>query len=114
MASPSELQSSFDLGGVRPSSHVVAGKRSLAPRSRPRSAAATARERTAAPSPVEVQTPHEWLTAEEAADYTRLSLKALYQRRQRGQLMGYTMGVGRTLRFRRGDLDALMKPDGRP
>lgn len=114
MASPSELQSSFDLGGVGLSSHVLAGKRSLAPRPRPRPASATAGERTAAPSPPEAQIPQEWLTAEEAADYTRLSLRALYQCRQRGQLRGYTVGAGRTLRFRRGDLDALMKPDGRP
>jgi excisionase family DNA binding protein len=49
----------------------------------------------------------EWLTAAEAAEYLRLSVKALYQRRARGQIKGYTLG-SRHIRFRRRDLDALM------
>jgi excisionase family DNA binding protein len=55
---------------------------------------------------------HEWLTAAEAAEYLRLpSVEALYQRRARGQLKGYRMGAGTRgpLRFRRTDLDALMR-----
>jgi hypothetical protein len=56
----------------------------------------------------------EWLTAKEAADYLRLpSVKALYQRRARGQVKGYPLGP-RTLRFRRRDLDALLAAGGRP
>ncbi len=66
---------------------------------------------SAVPPPME---PREWLTASEAAAYLRLpSVKALYQRRARGQIRAYTIG-DRRLRFRRRDLDALMEPDGRP
>jgi excisionase family DNA binding protein len=55
----------------------------------------------------------EWLTAKEAAAYLRLpSVKALYQRRARGQIKAFALG--RSLRFRRRDLDALMSQDGRP
>ena len=54
-----------------------------------------------------------WLTPDEAAEYLRLpSVKALYQRRARGQVKGHK--CGRTLRFRRSDLDASLNPDGRP
>lgn len=57
-------------------------------------------------------TRQEWFTAAEAADYLRLpTVKALYQRRARGQLKGYEFG--RSLRFRRRDLDSLLRPDGR-
>lgn len=56
--------------------------------------------------------PGEWMTAEEAAAYLRLTLGALYQRRQRGQIKAYRLG--RSLRFRRRDLDALPSRDGRP
>jgi hypothetical protein len=51
--------------------------------------------------------------AEEAAEYLRLpSVEALYQRRARGQVKGHKFGG--SLYFRRRDLDAAMKPDGRP
>jgi excisionase family DNA binding protein len=51
----------------------------------------------------------EWLTAEEAARYLRLpSVKALYQRAARGQVPKYQLGA-RTIRFRRRDLDALLR-----
>jgi excisionase family DNA binding protein len=54
----------------------------------------------------------EWLTATEAANYLRLpSVKALYQRRARGQIKAFTLR--KRLRFRRRDLDALLAPDGR-
>ncbi len=42
----------------------------------------------------------EWMTAAEAADYLRLPVDALYQRRARGQVKAYTLG-SRQLRFRR-------------
>jgi excisionase family DNA binding protein len=50
---------------------------------------------------------HDWLTAVEAADYLRLpSVAALYQRVARGQIKAFRLG--RQMRFRRRDLDALM------
>jgi excisionase family DNA binding protein len=49
----------------------------------------------------------EWMTAAEAADYLRLpSVNALYQRVARGQVKA--LRLGRQMRFRRRDLDALM------
>jgi excisionase family DNA binding protein len=49
------------------------------------------------------------MTAAEAADYLRVpSPKALYQRVARGQVKAYRLGRG--LRFRRRDLDQLMRP----
>jgi excisionase family DNA binding protein len=51
----------------------------------------------------------EWMTAHEAAEYLRLpTAKALYQRAARGQIKKYPLGK-RTVRFRRRDLDALMR-----
>lgn len=45
-----------------------------------------------------------WLSADEAAAYLRLgSRKALYQRVRRGQIPAHRFG--RTLRFRRDELD---------
>ena len=52
----------------------------------------------------------EWMTPEEAAGYLRLpSVAALYQRHARGQVKAYRIAGGRRMRFRRRDLDALMK-----
>jgi excisionase family DNA binding protein len=63
----------------------------------------------AAPSPsAALGSPSSLLTAEEAAHRLRISPKALYQRVARGQLKAYRLG--RALRFRRADLDALMRP----
>jgi excisionase family DNA binding protein len=54
----------------------------------------------------------EWFTAEEAAEYLRLpSGKAVYQRAARGQILPHRFGA-RLIRFRRRDLDALMRPCG--
>ncbi|ABC81236.1 helix-turn-helix domain-containing protein [Anaeromyxobacter dehalogenans] len=51
----------------------------------------------------------EWMTAAEAASYLRLpSVKALYTRVARGQVKA--LRLGRRMRFRRRDLDALMRP----
>jgi excisionase family DNA binding protein len=57
------------------------------------------------------QTPssQDWLTAREAAQHLRLpSVNALYQRVARGQMK--PLRLGRQMRFRRRDLDALMRP----
>jgi excisionase family DNA binding protein len=52
---------------------------------------------------------NDWLTAAEAAQYLRLpTVKALYQRVARGQMKA--LRLGRQMRFRRRDLDALMRP----
>jgi excisionase family DNA binding protein len=52
----------------------------------------------------------EWLNATEAAEYLRLpTTKALYQRVARGQIKK-PLRFGRQFRFRRRDLDALMRP----
>ena len=54
----------------------------------------------------------DWMTAAEATAYLRLpTVKALYQRRARGQVKAYAFG--RSLRFRRRDLDALLAAGGR-
>jgi excisionase family DNA binding protein len=51
---------------------------------------------------------HEWMTAAEAAHHLRLpSVNALYQRVARGQVKA--LRLGRQMRFRRRDLDALMR-----
>jgi excisionase family DNA binding protein len=112
MASPSELQSSFDLGSPPAATRVrvVPGL----PGARVRARAAERPSRRPQSSDAAARPQQEWFTAKEAADYARLSVKALYQRRERGQLKAYTMGHGRALRFRRPELDALMTPDGRP
>lgn len=48
---------------------------------------------------------HIWLTAKEAADYLRISIKTLYNLRVKGHLGGHRVGgVGKIL-FSRGDLD---------
>jgi excisionase family DNA binding protein len=50
----------------------------------------------------------EWMTAAEAAEHLRLpSVAALYQRVARGQIKAHRLG--RQMRFRRRDLDALMR-----
>ena len=50
---------------------------------------------------------HEWMTAAEAAEHLRLpSVNALYQRVARGQMKA--LRLGRQMRFRRRDLDALL------
>ena len=48
------------------------------------------------------------LTPDEAAIHLRITRKALYLRVQRGQVRAYHLG--RQLRFRRQDLDALLDP----
>jgi excisionase family DNA binding protein len=64
---------------------------------------------TGAPSPsLAMGSPTTLLTTKEAARHIRLSPKALYQRVARGQLKA--SHLGRALRFRRADLDALMRP----
>ena len=50
--------------------------------------------------------PSPWLTAQEAADYLRISRRALYQAVRRGQIPRHHFG--RRLRFRREELDAAL------
>lgn len=58
-------------------------------------------------TPPNTTPPSPWLTAKEAAEYLRLvSVDALYQRCARGQLK--PLRLGRQMRFRRRDLDALI------
>jgi hypothetical protein len=60
-------------------------------------------------TPATEPAPAEWLSAAEAAAYPRLpSVRALNQRVARGQLKVYRLG--RSLRFRRRELDTLMVP----
>ncbi len=65
----------------------------------------------------DVQTPRHLspsplLTPHEAADYLRLTLATVYSKACRRQLP--TVKVGRSLRFRRADLDKLIKAGRRP
>ncbi|MEJ2420894.1 MAG: helix-turn-helix domain-containing protein [Acidobacteriota bacterium] len=52
------------------------------------------------------------LTAQEAADYLRIPLGSLYVRIHKKQIP--CIRLGRLLRFRQADLDALMKPSPLP
>ncbi|NNE69109.1 MAG: helix-turn-helix domain-containing protein [Rhodothermales bacterium] len=52
------------------------------------------------------------LTERQACEYTRLSRSTLQRARRRGALT--TVGVGRTIRYRRGDLDALLLAGAKP
>lgn len=56
----------------------------------------------------------EWLTAPEAAEFLHLTLAAFYQRVYRGQIPTYRLGAGRSLRFRRPELEALLTPSPKP
>lgn len=53
------------------------------------------------------KSPSSFLTPDEAAHHLRLNRKALYQRVARGQFK--VVRLGRALRFRRADLDALLR-----
>lgn len=54
-------------------------------------------------------TPRPWLTADEAADYLKITRRTLDRWRAAGILTGYRMGP-RLVRFRCDDLDALLTP----
>lgn len=54
-----------------------------------------------------------WLTTEEACAHLRLpSRGALYQRVRRGQVHAHRFLNGRSMRFLRSELDALLASDG--
>lgn len=50
----------------------------------------------------------EWFTPKEAAEYLRISVPQIYRLTQKGELQAYH--VGRSRRYRRHELDALMQP----
>ena len=52
----------------------------------------------------------EWLSTEEAGEYLRMSANAVRIRVHRGQIIPHR--VGRRLRFKQAELDALIKPIG--
>ncbi len=49
--------------------------------------------------------PKEWYTAQEAAQYLRVSSRTIYKWCQEGRLPTYILGEKRTRRFRKVDLD---------
>ena len=51
----------------------------------------------------------EWFTVEEAAEYLRVSRRTIYKLCEEGQLVGYRTGNRGHRRFRREDLDRVMK-----
>lgn len=48
------------------------------------------------------------LTVQEAADYLRFAVQTVYNKVNRGEIP--CVKIGRTLRFRRADLDSLLQP----
>jgi excisionase family DNA binding protein len=67
------------------------------------------------PSPVCVSInappPQEWYTINESAGYLRVSRRTMYKLIKDGQLAAYRVGTGGHRRFRRDDLERLMKPE---
>ncbi|MCL0073161.1 helix-turn-helix domain-containing protein [Dehalococcoidia bacterium] len=53
----------------------------------------------------------EWFTVDEAAEYLRLSKRTIYKLCEEGRLVGYRTGNRRHRRFRREELDRVMKRD---
>ena len=51
-----------------------------------------------------------WLTTAEAAEYLRCSVVTLYRLRKAGKLRGHRLG--KDVRYRGEDLDALPEPEG--
>ncbi|HUT02451.1 MAG TPA: helix-turn-helix domain-containing protein [bacterium] len=51
----------------------------------------------------------ELMTAGEVADYLRLSVKSIYERVQRHALPFVRIGDSRTIRFRRKDMEEMIK-----
>lgn len=62
---------------------------------------------------VAVNSPQEWYTIDEAANYLRVSRRTIYQLLQEGQLVSYRVGKTGHRRFKREDLDrAVQKGPG--
>ena len=55
--------------------------------------------------------PQEWYTIDESAGYLRVSRRTMYKLIKDGQLAAYRVGTGGHRRFRRDDLERLMKPE---
>ena len=53
----------------------------------------------------------EWYTIEESATYLRVSRRTMYQLIHDGQLAAYRVGTGGHRRFRRNDLEGLMRKE---
>ena len=51
----------------------------------------------------------EWFTVGEAAEYLRLSKPSIYRLVTEGQLVAHTIGTKGERRFRRADLDAVLR-----
>lgn len=56
------------------------------------------------------KTPSPWMTQAEAANYLRITDRAVRVMISDGRLAGYTMGGRRTVRVRRDEVEALMQP----
>ena len=56
--------------------------------------------------------PQEWYTIDEAADYMRLSRRTIYQLIEQGELACYRVGKGGHRRFKKGDLEGVMRKEG--
>jgi excisionase family DNA binding protein len=54
----------------------------------------------------------EWLTLREAAAYLKVGVSTLYRWMDEGKLRYYELESGGGRRFKRDDLDALLKPGG--
>lgn len=52
----------------------------------------------------------EWFTVGEAAEYIRLSKPSIYRLVDQGLLPAYTIGPKGERRFKRSDLDAVLRP----
>lgn len=59
---------------------------------------------------VTVRAVPEWLTTNEAAQYLRVHRTTIYDLCDRGALPFYEITTGRGRRFKREDLDSLLKP----
>ena len=55
--------------------------------------------------------PQEWYTIDEAAEYLRVSRRAIYQFLQQGQLASYRVAKGGHRRFKREDLDRVIQKE---
>lgn len=52
-----------------------------------------------------------WLTRDEAAAYARVSVGTIDRWAREGQIVKYTVGCTRSVRYKTVDLDAMMKPE---
>ncbi len=62
-------------------------------------------------SAITAAAPQDWYTIAESAGYLRVSRRTMYKLIHDGQLAAYRVGTGGHRRFRRDDLERLMKPE---